>query len=277
MTRPLRLQYEGAVYHITSRGNGRQKIYFNDADRKKFLLVLAETLSRYSWNCHAYCLMSNHYHLLIETREASLSQGMRHLNGVYTQSFNHEHSRVGHLFQGRYKAIHVEKGAHSLELCRYVVLNPVRAKMVERPEQYRWSSYRGTLKPQHRLGWMDGKWILEQFGNNRRESVKRYKEFVREGIGLKESPWEKLTGQIYYGSEAFIRKHKINERQREIPQAHKRPLRKGLAEIFKQGGTAAEIDEGVKEGYKMVEVARHLGVHYTTVSMRVRRHREKQN
>jgi REP element-mobilizing transposase RayT len=144
MARPLRLEFPGAVYHLTSRGNARQKIFFTDADRELFLSTLSGVVRRYHWICHAYCLMANHYHLLIETPKANLSIGMRQLNGIYTQSFNRRHHRVGHLFQGRFKAIVVEKEAHLLELCRYVVLNPVRVKGGASARSWKWSSYRAT-------------------------------------------------------------------------------------------------------------------------------------
>jgi putative transposase len=144
MARPLRLEYEGAVYHVTSRGNARQDIYLVDPDRELFLSVVGATVERFSWLCHAYCLMPNHYHLLIETPEANLSRGMRHLNGVYTQAFNRRHMRSGHVLQGRFKAIVVEKESHLLELARYVVLNPVRARMVRSAKDWPWSSYRAT-------------------------------------------------------------------------------------------------------------------------------------
>ena len=130
MARPLRLEYEGAVYHVTSRGNARDEIFLGDVDRAQFLETLGDAIRRHGWICHAYCLMTNHYHLLIETPEAGLSRGMQLLNGVYTQWFNRRHQRVGHLFQGRFKAVLVEKESHLLELARYVVLNPVRAGMV---------------------------------------------------------------------------------------------------------------------------------------------------
>ena len=130
MVRPLRIEFPGAVYHITARGNARAKIFKDDADRDAFLSVLEQVLTQFDWLLHAYCLMDNHYHLMIETTEANLSAGMRQLNGVYTQRFNRRHRRVGHVFQGRFKAIVVDRDSYLLELCRYVVLNPVRARMV---------------------------------------------------------------------------------------------------------------------------------------------------
>jgi putative transposase len=128
MARPLRLEFAGAIYHLTSRGNAREKVFFSDADRELFLSTLAGVVSRYGWICPAYCLMANHYHLLIETPRANLSNGMRQPNGIYTQRFNRRHNRVGHLFQGRFKAIVVERESHLLELCRYIFLNPLRVK-----------------------------------------------------------------------------------------------------------------------------------------------------
>jgi len=135
MARPLRIEFPGTVYHVTSRGNARQNVVADDRDRNRFLSVLAQVVDRYGWLCHAYCLMDNHYHLLIETPQPNLSLGMRQLNGRYTQMYNRRHERVGHLFQGRFTAILVEKEAHLMELCRYVVLNPVRAKAVAHPRQ----------------------------------------------------------------------------------------------------------------------------------------------
>jgi len=127
MARPLRLEFPGAVYHITARGNARQPIVADDADRQRYVNALAREVSQQNWHCYAWCLMDNHYHLLIETPEGNLAAGMRHLNQVYTQAFNRRHGRVGHVLQGRYKSILVEKDSYLLELCRYVVLNPLRA------------------------------------------------------------------------------------------------------------------------------------------------------
>ena len=135
MIRPLRIEYPGAIYHITSRGNARERIFLEDADRLIFLEILGSVVKKYNWLCHAYCLMDNYYHALIETPDPNLSLGMRQLNGVYTQSFNRRQSRVGHVFQGRYKSILVQKDEHLLELCRYIVLNPVRAGMVNQPKE----------------------------------------------------------------------------------------------------------------------------------------------
>ena len=142
MARPLRLEFPNALYHITSRGDRRENIYDDDTDRIIFLETLGKVVADYNWLCHSYCLMDNHYHLIIETLDSNLSKGMRQLNGVFTQATNRRHSRSGHLFQGRYKAILVDKDQYLLELARYVVLNPVRAKgMIRNIEDWPWSNY----------------------------------------------------------------------------------------------------------------------------------------
>jgi putative transposase len=194
MARPLRLEFPGAVYHLTSRGNGRQKIFFSDNDRELFLKTLSQVVSRYGWICHAYCLMANHYHLLIETPKANLSLGMRQLNGVYTQSFNRRHRKVGHLFQGRFKAILVEKDSYLLELCRYIVLNPVRVKGNGQAGAWKWSSYRATAGSASVAEFLTTDWVLGQFGKSRPTAQKRYRDFVREGLASR--PWEELRGRF---------------------------------------------------------------------------------
>jgi REP element-mobilizing transposase RayT len=170
MARPLRIEYPGAVYHLTARGNARQPIFRDDADRELFLSTPSHVISRYAWRCHAYCLMANHYHLLVETPKANLSRGMRQLNGVYTQAFNRRLGRVGHLFQGRYKAILVEKEAHLLELCRYVVLNPLRVKARQRVEDWRWGSYRATAGLAPLPNFLTVDLVLGHFGQPRRKA-----------------------------------------------------------------------------------------------------------
>ncbi|MDT8376083.1 MAG: transposase, partial [Mariprofundaceae bacterium] len=201
MARPLRVEYPGAIYHVTSRGNAQSDIYLDDSDRESFLLTLSEVVSRFGWACHAYCLMSNHYHLVIETPKANLAQGMRQLNGIYTQRFNRVHHRVGHIFQGRYKAILVERDAYLLELSRYVVLNPVRAKMVKDVSQWPWSSYRATAGMVACPAWLSIAWLLDQFGTGKKR-VDRYVQFVADGVSA--SVWEALNQQVYLGSDEFV-------------------------------------------------------------------------
>jgi len=183
MSRPLRLAFPGAIYHVTSRGNAQAAIYFDDDDRQMFLALLGRCVEKFNWICHAFCLMDNHYHLLIETPDANLQEGMRQLNGVYTQYINRRHQRVGHLFQGRYKAILVDKDGYLLELCRYIVLNPVRAHMVSQPSEYTWSSYAATCGTVTAPSFLSLDWLLSQFAKRRDAASARYEQFVLEGIG----------------------------------------------------------------------------------------------
>lgn len=275
MARPLRIEYPGALYHITSRGNGRQKIFKDDEDRKTLLDILASTIKRYNWLCHAYCLMDTHYHLVVETPEANLSAGMRQLNGVYTQRYNRRHKLVGHLFQGRYKAILVEKESYLLELCRYVMLNPVRAEIVRKPEEWKWSSYASTAGIKKVPGYLEVNWILGQFGNEKDEAEKQYKKFVMASING-DSPWKNLEGQVLLGGEDFKNKLKGllkgKGKIKEIPRNQRYLGRPKLEEVF----DGNNLDRGkrnekmytahVKYGYKFKEIAEYLRIHYTTVS-----------
>ena len=205
MARPLRIEYPGAFYHVTSRGDRQEAIFEDDQDRTAFLNVLSEVASRFRWRCHAYCLMGNHYHLMIETPEANLTKGMRHLNGVFTQWSNRRHKRGGHLFQGRYKAILVDRDSYFLELARYIVLNPVRATMVKHPRLWAWSSYRATIGTSPTPVWLNTDDLLAQFGKRRAGARRKYQQFIEEGMGA-ESIWKDLKGQIYLGDEDFVEK-----------------------------------------------------------------------
>lgn len=240
-----------------------------DSDRELFLDILGRVVGRFGWLCHAYCLMDNHYHLLVETPKPNLTLGMRQLNGVYTQSFNRRHRRVGHLFQGRYKAVLVEKEAHLLELCRYVVLNPLRARVKKRADQWRWSSYRATAGLAPVSPFLTVDWVLRQFGTRKQQAQARYRRFVGEGLG--DRPWERLRGQIYLGSEAFIEKHGGADKEvREVPRAQWKAVKPSLEEIFRKRGDRA-LEAAYREwGYRMREIAEYLGVHYATVSRRLR-------
>jgi REP element-mobilizing transposase RayT len=274
MARPLRLEFSGAIYHLTARGNARQKIFFSDADRQFFTDTLARVISRYGWICHAYCLMSNHYHLLVETPKPNLSLGMRQLNGIYTQAFNRLHRRVGHLFRGRFKAILVEKESYLLELCRYIVLNPMRVKRNLQTGTWKWSSYRATAGLVSTREFLTTDWVLGQFGKNLAQAQKRYREFVREG--LESRPWEALRGQIYLGSEAFIERHSPRNRDlKEIPRAQVRAVRLKLERILKGSGDREIVQAYKEHGYRLHEIAAHLRVHYATASRRLKRIEER--
>jgi len=276
MARPLRIEYPGALYHVTSRGNGRQAIVRDDRDRQSLLDVLAGVVAKSNWLCHAYCLMENHYHLLLETPEGNLSRGMRQLNGVYTQKFNRRHGTVGHVFQGRFKAILVERESQLLELCRYVVLNPVRARLVDAAGQYQWSSYRATVGRGSRPAFLTVEWVLGQCGKRRGEAQRRYRDFVREGVAA-EAPWRHLRGQVLLGLDAFVerlRPHLEKVREvKEIPRIQRlvgRPRLDGLltgsAERSREVRNRQIRDAYEKHGYFLSEIARATGLHYSTIS-----------
>ena len=276
MARPLRLEFPGAIYHVTARGNAQGAIFLDDEGRTLFLTCLAEVVTRFHWQCHAYCLMDNHYHLLVETPEGNLSRGMRQLNGVYTQRFNRHQRRVGHVFQGRFKAILVERDSYLLELCRYVVLNPIRARMVKRIERYAWSSYPATMGLAERPQWLNTDWLLSQFGRQRAAAQRHYAEFVAQGGGLP-SPWSALKGQVMLGSQAFIEQMRPLLEQKadlkEIPRAQRLLHRPSLKAVFTKAiqRDKASRDEAIRKahhahGYSMADIARHAGVHYSTVS-----------
>ena len=280
MARPLRIEYDGAVYHITSRGNQKKLIYKDDQDRQSFLDILQQVNFRYNWICHAYCLMNNHYHLVIETPDGNLSKGMRQLNGVYTQAFNRRHKRVGHIFQGRYKAILIQKESHLLEVCRYVALNHVRARISEKPEQWKWSSYLGTAEKKKAHPCLVPDWILYQFGKMRMRAQRNYREFVYEGIGGKKL-WNEVRGQSLLGEDDFIESLigyiKGYEEIEEIPREQRFLSRPHLREVFnvkvlsdKKKRSCVMHLAHVEYGYTLKEIAVHLGVHYTTVSKYVK-------
>ncbi|MBI5674779.1 MAG: transposase [Nitrospirae bacterium] len=222
MARPLRIEYPGAFYHITARGNERKDIFRDEKDRERFLNYLETSVGRYKAVIHAYCLMSNHYHLLLTTPEGNLSQIMRHINGGYTTYFNKQHKRSGHLFQGRYKAILVEADPYAGELSRYIHLNPVRAGMARQAEKYKWTSYTayiGNTKTPH---WLTIDWLLQYFGRKTSDARKGYRFFVEAAVGSKEDPLKETTSTLILGTDKFIEnireKYLIGkEKGRDIP------------------------------------------------------------
>ncbi len=252
MARPLRLQYPSALYHITARGNERKNIYRTDTDRQAFLRILSQAIERYRLILHAYVLMTNHYHLLLETQEANLSLAMRHLNGVYTSYFNRTHRRIGHLFQGRYKAILVEKESYLLELSRYIHLNPHRVRMGVGLGQYRWSSYPEYIGTRKAPAWLRREEVLGYFGRDLSKAQVSYRRYMEEGIrkGV-ENPWEKVLGQVVLGGEKFIGsiRAKIGRgRDREIAGRRQLEDRPSLEAIKKQVQKALPMLRLLKKG-----------------------------
>ena len=280
MARPLRIEYPGACYHITSRGNAQQAIFRDDADRQALLAILAATVNQFGWEVFAYCLMGNHYHFLLATPQPNLSRGMMRLNGLYTQRFNRRHERVGHLFQGRYGAILVEREAYLLELVRYISLNPVRAGMASSAEAWRWSSHRAHAALAAAPEWLRIEPILERFSPDATSARLRYREFVAGGVGLP-GPWSQLRGQVLLGTDLFAERFRglLAERavSPEVPRADRLAACPTLDALFTQArlSTPARRNEAIAEAclahrYTLAEVARHLDLHYATVSRIVR-------
>jgi putative transposase len=273
MTRPLRLEFAGALYHVTSRGDRREPIYKDEFDRAAWLDVLGLVCERCNFVVHSFCQMSNHYHLLIETVEGNLARGMRLLNGSYTQYFNRRHKLVGHLFQGRYKAILVQKESYLLELTRYVVLNPLRAHMVSSLDDWEWSSYHYLIGRKSAPSWMDADWLLGQFGGTRGAAIDAYKRFVMQGRGLK-SPLHNTKYQTLLGDATFIAQYQHGGAPEDIPEVSKAQRRTLALSLPEYQVKYRDRDEAMARAYlstayTMAQIGKHFGVAYRTVSRAV--------
>jgi putative transposase len=274
MSRPVRIEFPGAVYHVTSKGRDGQVVFSDQDDRGVFLNVIDNVVERFGWLLHSYALMDDHYQLVVEVPGANLSKGMRQLNGVYTQHVNRRHGQEGPIFQGRFKSVLIEKKNYLLSVCRYVVTNPARQPDPENYASYRWSSYRalsGQVKGPSYLHKAD---VLGHFGKREKDSQRKYREYIKQGVDL-ESPLEQRTNQVLLGSPRFL-----NEMQpilqgerlsKRGPKAAKR--RRSLNAIFKKvdNKTRMERNDLIRRahlgfGYTLMEIGEHLGLHYTTVS-----------
>lgn len=273
MSRPLRLEFPGALYHVTSRGDRRASIFFDDNDRRAWLDVLALVCARCHFVVYAFCQMPNHYHLMVETVEGNLSQGMRQLNGIYTQKFNRRHGMAGHVLQGRYKAILVQKDSYLRELARYIVLNPVRAGLAAAPEDWRWSSHRAMCGSVDAPAWLETAWLHSQFGKSAEFASLAYQQFVRAGMDAK-NPLKAVSHQLILGDEQFIADHGGRHGaadMRAVPKVQRRVTAQPLEYYF---ATYSSRDEAMARAYQstaftMAEIARHIGVGYSTVSRAV--------
>ncbi|MFH2218664.1 MAG: transposase [Pseudomonadota bacterium] len=277
MARPLRINYPGAFYHVTSRGNERKNVFKSNRDREKFFEYLESATQRYDAVIHAFCLMDNHYHLLIETPSGNLPQIMRHINGAYTTYFNVKRARPGHLFQGRYKAILVEIDEYAKELSRYIHLNPIRAKMVKTPEEYEWSSYRfyiGETKPPK---WLYRDFVLGYFGNKVSIAQKGYHNFVSLLINEKyDSPLGDVVSSTLLGSPGFITYIKDNflsgkKPDRDLPALKALVEKASMQDIFDEVesvfGKESALGRNVKmflsqryTGEKLKDIGTHFGI-----------------
>ena len=273
MTRPLRLEFAGALYHVTSRGDRKTVIFRDDLDRARWLSILDLVCTRYNFLVLGFCQMTNHYHLILETTEGNLSQGMRQLNGLYSQYFNRRHEVVGHLFQGRYKAILVQREAYLLELTRYVVLNPVRAGFVSSPDAWRWSSHACVMGTVVAPEWLDTVSILRHFGKGRVSAQGAYRRFVLEGIGG-ESPLKNTRHQLLLGDEAFVAAPENTAREEKflaVAKTQRRAVSLSLEEYQTRYPDRHEAMAHAyhSTAYTMEQIAAHFGVSSKTVSRAV--------
>jgi len=246
MTRPLRIEFCGAFYHITARGNERKDIFKSITDRSQFLSYLESATERYDAVIHTYCLMTNHYHLLLETPSGNLSQIMRHINGAYTTYFNTKRKRSGHLFQGRYKGILVEADEYVQELSRYIHLNPVRAGVAQSPEEYGWSSYLDYIGRRRPASWLARDLILGYFGISISKAQQEYRDFVEAALGQDcKNPLSEVVASAILGSDGFIEKVRDTHLRNRRP-GRDLPSLKTLA----PGVSVEEIEEAVDEIFR---------------------------
>jgi REP element-mobilizing transposase RayT len=275
MARQLRIEFPGAVYHVTSRGNERRSIFRSDRDRKAFLDFLGSTAQRFGWSVTAWVLMNNHFHLMIQTPQPNLSRGMQWLKGSYAGWFNDRHERSGHLFQGRFKAFLIEKESYFAEVLRYVVLNPVRAGIVQQPEAYRWSSYRATAGLDDAPDWLDVKAALEAFSDDRADAQLRYREFVSDRIASSDCLWDQLTNGMYLGTDDWTKRMRAMVESRPRSTDHPKAQRavgrpKMHAVIAAVARAAGECVEAVrsKRGNVLRRLAAWLGWHEGLITLR---------
>ena len=284
MARPLRIEFPGAIYHVTSRGDRREPIFEDDEDRLNFLAVIEQAMQRFDAVALAYCLMDNHYHFVIHTRQANLSRLMRQVNGVYTQTYNRCHGKTGHLFQGRFKAILVDQDAYLLEVCRYVDLNPVRARMVRLPGKWPWSSYLAHTAHQEGPDWLDtpavhayllGRAVRSPADRSR--AAMRYATLVAEGRDT--TLWDDaLVGQIYLGDAAFVARMQalaepVRASSREVPRAQLRMVKRSIKQFMEDHESRDDaIVAAYREGqHTLTDIANTLGLSISRISRIVRR------
>lgn len=280
MSRPLRIEFPGAVYHVTSRGDRREAIYLDDADRVAQLAIIEQAMERFDAQVLAYCLMGNHFHLVLHTRQANLSRLMRHVNGVYTQAYNRRHGLVGHLLQGRFKAILVDRDAYLLALCRYVERNPVAAAIVRRVDEWPWSSYRAHVGAVPTPDWLDSCGLHGHLlghspagPQDRRRAAQRYATLVGETHEEDASFWqEALRGQVFLGDEAFVERMQALAAPRlvadkQIPKAQRYTLRTWHDCFAQCGDRSHALHMAYREcGVTMTALAQQAGLSVSHVS-----------
>jgi REP-associated tyrosine transposase len=268
VARPLRIDAPGVIFHLIARGNARGFVFLDDQDRRVFLELLARVVERFGWVVYAYCLMSNHYHLVVMTPRGGLSRGMGQVNGGYARYFNRCYGRCGHVFQARFRSILVESDSYLKGVCRYVVLNPVRAGLCRHPREWLWSSYRATAGIDRAPGFLAVEELLGMFASSRAAAEAAYRRFVDEGRG--EALEQQVVGERL-GGEAFLRQRLGDEFDPEIPRVQIEPLPPPLEQLFANGDPAAILSAYRRHGYTLKQIADHLGCHYSTISRKLRR------
>jgi putative transposase len=267
MARPLRLEFPGALYHITAHGYPRESIFRAAADRTDFLDGLEHACARFDWRIWAYCLMGDHYQLLVETRRATLSRGMREVNGVYTQAFNRRHGRSGNVLQGRYKAVVVDKSVHLLELSRYVVLDPLRARPSSGVGDWAWSSYRALIGQAPAPTWLAVAETLAMFAGQPAAARRAYARFVAEGIKAGD-PLQAVKGQVFLGNAAFVAKAK---KMAAIGWREKPQRQRGSISLAGFERESADRNDAIRAAYasgaySLQAIGDHFGLHLATIS-----------
>jgi REP element-mobilizing transposase RayT len=280
MNRPLRLELDNSLYHITARGDRKGAIYRSDSDRLTWLSILGETCERFNFEVRSYCQMTNHFHILLEAANGHLDRGMCHLNGKYSRYFNRAHDLVGHVFQGRYKAILCQSQLYLQELCRYIELNPVRAKIVAHPLDWPWSSYSATMGTVDCPKWLQPDAVLAHFSKDQGDAKSAYREFVMAGIGGA-SPLAAVSNHLILGDENFqasIVGLPIEGNPFEIKRTHRRALARSLHDYFTAYPIAKEAMARAyfSLGYSMPEIAMHARVSVKTVSRAIAEFRESE-
>ena len=276
MARPVRIEFKNAVYFISSKSNGRKHIARDDVDREVFMQTLEYVIKRYRWKCHAYCIGETEYNIAIETPKANLSVGMRQLNGIYTQKFNRKNRKSGNVFQGRFKAVVIEKDEYLLDICRHVVTLAQRDGSAKNINTYKWSSYRATAGTTDVPDFLDVDWIHSQFAKRTKNAQEKYRDYIK-GAKKAGNPLDKVKGQILLGNDKFIEQMTLmlikGRNKEDVPKWQRHIKRPPLDEVFKgiEGKSVKQRNRKVKEahskhGYTLKDIGQYLGLHYTSIS-----------
>jgi len=260
MSRPLRIEFPGAVYHVTARSAGGETIFTVDAERSHFLDLLGREIGQHRWLCYGFCLLDSEYRLVVETPEGDLGRGIGRLNAIYSQWFNRRHHRNGHLFRGRYKAVVLEKDVWLAPVLRDLALAPVRAGLTEKPGRWPWSSHRSIGKGRGTPDWLSVDAVLAEFADAAQSPRKSYRQFVNEG-GQSPRPWEQVRAQLYLGSNAWLERMTRAQGKPEAaglsPARSERPSRETIiGAVARCAGVpaAATLDRHVRQDVFQVTV-----------------------